>query len=367
MEIKDFFKNLMGVYPLDLWYEDSDNNDYGKTINRIQSEMGATGQILVGSKGYKISTKVTITKDISFVGLGCAVTVVDRYISLIYTDSPVLEMFVLPARKKVIFNGIHFNNTSTTAPTAGSAIRFQGVPNSNNGLDTAIGCNISHCSFTGFYDNVFADGASHLTIFDNNFNASVRYNLYIDCAQHRDQGDSTIMCNRFYNELVPGRNTVSHIYQKGSGGLKIIANKFNAFSDYSILGDIPDMTVILLVSANSFENFKKGAIKYRSTYNALRFRHINIIGNEFEVLQNNNSECVEIYNCDEINIQGNSFSCLETLSPSLNRAINLQNCRNGILNNTYKNFDNPINMNGCVSIKRVVLEDAVGTNLATSF
>lgn len=366
MEIKEFFKQTMGVYPLDLWYEDADNNDYGKTINRIISEMGAGGEILVGAKDYKISTKVNVTKNISFHGLGCATTVVDPHVSGIYTDSPTLEMFVMPARRKVIFKGIHFYNTSTTAPTAGCAIRLQGVPNSTNGLETAIGANITNCSFTGFYDNVMADGASHLSVFDNNFNAAVRYNLYIDCFQHRDQGDSTVINNRFYNELVAGRNTVAHIFQKGSGGLKIIGNKFNAFSDYGILGDIPDMTVILLVSANSFENFKLGAIKYRSTYSALKFRHINIQGNEFEILSSTANNCIEIYNCDEINIIGNSFSVQESFS-SAKKAINLQNCNNGILMNTYRRFDNPLNMNGCTNIKTATLENATGTSNATTF
>lgn len=367
MEIKDFFSSTMGIYPIDLWYENTDNGDYGKTINRILSNMGATGQILFGAKDYKISTKVLITKDISFVGLGCAVVVVDKHITGIFTDSPTLEMFSLPSRKKVIFKGIHFFNTSTTAPTAGCAIRLQGVPNSTNGLDTAIGCNISGCSFKAFFDNVFADGASHLSISDNNFNAAVRYNLYLDCFQHRDQGDSTVINNRFYNELVTGRNTVSHIYQKGSGGLKIIGNKFNAFSDYGILGDIPDMTVILIVNANSFENFKLGAIKYRSTYGgAVKFRHVNIESNEFEVLFSTALNCIQLYNMAEINIIGNSFSVEDSVS-SERSAVNLQNCNNAILMNTYRRFDSPINMNACTGIKTATLTDATGTNSATPF
>jgi len=76
--------------------------------------------------------------------------------------------------------------------------------------------------------------------------------------------------------------------------------------------------------------------------------------------------CLEPITAPSFNIIGNSFSVQESFS-SAKKAINLQNCNNGILMNTYRRFDNPLNLNGCTNIKTATLENATGTSNATTF
>lgn len=352
-------------YDIDAHYLEADGGDYGITLNRINSIMTERGGIIdFGVKDYRIDTFVTFTKSVVLRGLGCMEFYGRRWMSGIYTTSGTMDMISVAGGVYFFAGNIHFYNIATL-PTAGSGLRLKGsTPASGSDADKILslvsGSIIQNCSFEGFYDNMMFDNACQWTLINPLSNYAVRYGLYIDAERHRDAGDSTILGGNFYGfETSMNRVSKSHIYHKGSGGLKITSVKFNNKADYSILGEIAGDTVILNVSNCSFENHNIGAIKYSKTSSV--FRHINISNCEFDSYKVGTTDVDIRTGIQDINIIGNSFS--SGMTSASNTAINLNGVDGVRLMNTYRGYTSPMNVYNSTNVKEAALQDPIATNI----
>lgn len=345
------FKNDLKTYFLEAEYLTSDNQDYGITLNRIIQSMSVRGgKIILGCNDYKINTPVIINKNITIEGAGAADFYCLNWLSAFYTTSNI-EMFVVNKVCKISITDTHFFNSSTTLPTGGCAIRVKGVDGTNDLSKIVMNTQITRCTFNKFYDNVIMDGACQWNISNSQFHNAVRYNLVVDCLQWGDAGDSSITSCDFDSKDTL-RNTIAHIYQKGGGGLKISQCKFNEVADYCYLGAINAITVILLISNNSFENYRISAVKLTKTSSI--FRHVNISNCEFDSYRSGIKDIDIRAGIEHINIIGNSFSSGNTNAN--NTAINLNSVNQVRLMNTYSGYSNPINAYNCNDVKEAMLQ-----------
>jgi hypothetical protein len=297
------------------------------------------GTLILGNKDYTVSSSITVDKPVKFVGAGCANANLEGGATIIST-SGTGNLFDVQAHG-VTFEGIHFKNTATS-PAAGSAVKFSGL---SSGTVPCRGFRILNCSFDGFYDSLSALNAYTFIIQGCYFGGAVRYNIDVACTALPDAGDSTITGNNF---VTTGYNTVAHIHQVTSGGLRITNNKFNCAPagasfkpQYHYLGDM-DQTVIVSFTGNSFENYTARAIKLTGTS---WMRHVLINANQFAAYNNTGAD-IELIGLTNCVLTGNTLQ-----SGGHATAIVLTNCVGVKLFNGYESYTNRYTQTGSSGIQ----------------
>lgn len=346
----------VGMEYINSYLTDDDGGDYGKVINRMIQNMPANGgAIHVGGNHCPILTPVNVTKNLSLIGLGAGDFYGNHSISKFQTSAKTLTMFNVSEVVKFDARNIHFQNTSIEKPVSGTAIRLSGKD--SGGLSGIVmGSSITGCTVQGFYDNLYLDNACQWLLQDCNIFQAERYGAYIDCVLHPDAGDWRMIGNDFWGTKSSPRSTIAHVYQKGSGGGKIIGNKFNDAADYGLLGEIYGATVILIAVANSFENMRNYSIHYK---NFSAFKHVIIDDNQFAAYKDG----VTHIHLDSINLISIKGNILEGNGFANNRAINLRNCNNVEIDSQPNGFGLQNNYYNCNGVTVSVREPATGTNL----
>jgi hypothetical protein len=175
-----------------------------------------------------------------------------------------------------------------------------------------------------------------------------------------DSGDSTIQGCVFNNPYSTG----SGIWQKSSGGLKIIGNKFlGGYRGYTM--NLEGSTGALLIAGNSFENMVAQDISLAQGTATKVFVNVAITGNEFSVggvaistdatsflsevvITGNNinmgasgsNACISLNTVTDFFIGGNIIKGNGGAGSS---AVNVTSCTNGKIGlNTYANLPTPI-------------------------
>lgn len=175
-----------------------------------------------------------------------------------------------------------------------------------------------------------------------------------------DSGDSVISSCMFNNPYATG----SGVWQKSSGGLKIIGNKFLGGSrGYTM--NLEGSTSVLLIAGNSFENMAGSDLAFSQGVAAQVFINVAITGNEFSVggvaIATDASSFLSevVITGNNINMgAGGSNACisLNTVTDFFigsniikgnggagSSAVNLTSCVNGKIGlNTYANLPTPI-------------------------
>lgn len=175
-----------------------------------------------------------------------------------------------------------------------------------------------------------------------------------------DSGDSVIANCVFNNPYAIG----SGVWQKSSGGLKIIGNKFlGGQRGYTL--NLEASTSVLLISGNSFENMADADISLACGVAGTSFLNVSIVGNEFsvgkyavatdasgflsEVVVSGNivnmgatgsNPCIALNQVTDFFVGGNVIKGNGGLGSS---GINITDCANGKVGiNTYANLPNPV-------------------------
>lgn len=139
-------------------------------------------------------------------------------------------------------------------------------------------------------ENIYVNGtpnglsfiaASHWVVDQSNFNNVTGDMITVNNTNIADSGDSSITNNLFNNTSVSG--TSNGIHQLESGGLKIIANKFNGPNIGYFLDLGASSTGVLNIVGNSFENIGTEAILLNRSSGSALFRNATITANEFLV------------------------------------------------------------------------------------
>lgn len=180
-----------------------------------------------------------------------------------------------------VIEGVTFENTSGTRPTAGAALYA---------TDFDWG-RIERCGFVGFWNQVQIDTGYFYSICHSTFLRPVNYGCFMQAlgtSQH-DHGDQVLEGNVFskYGDTTYGGTAIR--WESG-GGLRLIGNKANAgtqpgygatnYWEYGFVASFATLdTSVLLISGNSFEGFKVDGIKVIVAAGAI-FGKIAITGNE---------------------------------------------------------------------------------------
>ena len=198
-----------------------------------------------------------------------------------------------------------------------------------------------------------------------------------------DSGDSSITSCVFNNPYTTG----SGIYQKSSGGLKVVSNKFlGGLRGYTMA--LEDSTSVLVIAANSFENMTGADIALSRAVAGKAFVNVCITGNEFSVggvaiatdanaflsevnISSNqinmgavgSNACIALNNVTDFFIGSNIIKGNGGLGSS---AINITSCTNGKIGpNTYANLPNPISVSSSPTVS-VDYDTQYGTSPASS-
>ena len=193
-----------------------------------------------------------------------------------------------------------------------------------------------------------------------NFLAYTIAGIQVANTNSPDSGDSVISSCMFNNPYTIG----SGIWQKSSGGLKIVGNKFlGGFRGYTM--NLEGSTSVLLIAGNSFENMVGQDIVFSQGVAGKTFVNVAITGNEFSVggiaistdpsnflsevvITSNNinmgaggsNDCISLVTVTDFYIGGNIIKGNGGVGSS---AINLTSCVNGKIGlNTYANLPTPI-------------------------
>lgn len=183
-----------------------------------------------------------------------------------------------------------------------------------------------------------------------------------------DSGDSVISGCVFNNPYATG----SGIWQKSSGGLKVIGNKFlGGFRGYTM--NLEGSTSVLIIKGNSFENMVSQDIAFSQGVAGKSFINVAITGNEFgvgplaiatdasgflsEVVISGNiinmgstgsNACIALNAVSDFNISGN---LIKGNGGAGSAAIAVNACANGkIVGNTYANLPNPLSITSSPSV-----------------
>jgi hypothetical protein len=183
-----------------------------------------------------------------------------------------------------------------------------------------------------------------------------------------DSGDSAIMGCVFNNPYAVG----SGIWQKSSGGLKILGNKFLG-GERAYTMALEDSTSVLVISGNSMENMAGADIALTQAVAGKAFVNVCITGNEFSVggiaiatdanafltevnISANqinmgavgSNPCIALNNVTDFFIGSNIIKGNGGLGSS---AVNIANCANGKIGiNTYSNLPTPIVVTGSTGV-----------------
>jgi hypothetical protein len=183
-----------------------------------------------------------------------------------------------------------------------------------------------------------------------------------------DSGDSAIIGCVFNNPFLTG----SGVWQKSSGGLKIVGNKFLG-GERAYTMALEDSTSVLVISGNSMENMAGADVALTQAVAGKNFVNVCITGNEFSVggiaiatdsnafLSEVNisanqinmgavgsNACIALNNVTDFYVGSNIIKGNGGLGSS---AVNIANCANGKIGiNTYSNLPTPIVVAGSSNV-----------------
>lgn len=203
-------------------------------------------------------------------------------------------------------DGVQFRNiaffsvdtyTNVTAAATSTALTF------NSGDYVRI----ENCRFQGWYKAVWFKNCAKWVISGCTFAACAQYNLHIQNVASPDAGDQVIQgC---YFAAGAGFEPTAHIRYESGGGLKMTGNKFIGGTNHLDLAVADGVaTSILLVSANSFENFTNSAIRLGQAGTTGTYSQVTITGNQFSGQRSGTNFHVQIgAGISAVNITGNDF------------------------------------------------------------
>lgn len=268
---------------------------------------------------------------------------------------------------------LYISNLSSTTPTSGNAIR----------LRYCAFPTINRVIVSNFFNNIamiesYAAGLNHYICL-----GAINSGLLISNTDplRVDWGDHNVTNCMFISSSVA--NTEYGIVHNNSGGLRITSSKFLragpsfAFNyPYYYVGLAT--TVKLMITGNSFDTFNKSAI-YVSKGTGL-FSNVTITGNTIET-GNVGFPTIYLDGLFAVAVTGNSLTGQVT-----NAAIEINNCNDVHLNNSYRNYNTPIlltgtntNINGSINSnfrlpnnsisggQASYLQSAIGANLQQQF
>ena len=205
--------------------------------------------------------------------------------------------------------------------------------------------------------------------------------LQVANTNSADSGDSAVIGCVFNNPFLIG----SGVWQKSSGGLKIVGNKFLG-GERAYTMALEDSTSVLVITGNSMENMAGADIVLTQAVAGKAFVNVVITGNEFSVggiaiatdsnafltevnISSNqinmgavgSNPCIALNNVTDFFIGSNLIKGNGGLGSS---AVNITNCTNGKVGiNTYANLPNPISI---TSSPTVTLELETQSGSATT-
>jgi hypothetical protein len=216
------------------------------------------------------------------------------------------------------FHDFTLRNSSSTTPTAGSAMRFTTTTTGGPGPGDVT--TLRDCSFVGFYDNVVFEQGRYQNFTGCKFLDQVRYGVVLKSTVY-DWGDQIFTGNLFC-AITTTRIAVAAVYWESGGGLKFHGNKTNGNQNNlaqsiqsAILMNAADggSTSDLIVTGNSLEGLNSHPIVLAQkgpTKNS-HFSNVVVTGNQALVVGSGylvycNATGVSAYN--QIVISGNMQS-----------------------------------------------------------
>ncbi|WP_336828523.1 hypothetical protein [Sphingobacterium multivorum] len=351
-------------YLIDNYIEANDNGDYGKTLVRLVSQMPTGGEVLFGAKQYNFATSGKITKKVNLRGLGGINSLTGTGLSNLITYNNI-DITDIATHEGCIVEGLGFSHGGTPA-LGNSGIRISGRDDSG-----AWGSNrdsrMYNCSFDNLYNCLHLDNAMGWISSDHVFKKIYNYGYLIQNRVLEDGGDSTIDRNNFNNyntELIGSGGIIdnglcrSFIYQIGSGGLRVTNNKFNSHCDVPISGHINHSTSIIMINANSFENYRKLGIDI-SNDSGFKMKYVVIGSNHFNSYNDSSKAAIRLKNLSVATVMTNVFN---NTNQDLT-AISMENCENITLCNQYTGYPDRLNMINCSGIFETEYVPAVGTSV----
>lgn len=304
--------------------------DDAPAFNAMMTAMPARGMIHLSTKNYKLNSTWFVTKTVKIQGSGFG--------SIFSCGVNNIDMIKVSADYVVMRDFFMYN---TFTPTSGCAIK----------IDSSVAHPAQVAKFTmdnitinQFFTCVDARNALGWTMTNCGINY-VNTGVYVNCAI-TDAGDSHITGCTFQPRA--GFTGVYAIYQAGSGGLRIVNNKFNGNSvqtyNYAYYGTTLVNTVDLIIVGNSFENYNQSAIKLLSSYvTSWAFHNIAITGNQFGSYQTGNKPDIVLDSIYTATIHANVFSYS---GGGNDTAIKITNCSDVSVNNLYYNYTRPVHYVG---------------------
>lgn len=199
-----------------------------------------------------------------------------------------------------------------------------------------------------------------------------------------DSGDSVVMGCVFNNPFTTG----SGVWQKSSGGLKILGNKFLG-GERAYTMALEDSTSVLVISGNSMENMAGADIALTRAVAGKAFVNVVITGNEFSVggvaiATDSNAFLTEVnISANQINmgaVGSNACIALNNVTDFFvgsniikgnggagSSGVNITNCTNGKIGiNTYANLPTPIVISGSPTVSYELDEQSGTVTTSTS-
>ena len=186
---------------------------------------------------------------------------------------------------RVSSDAVHFRRlffTSYGGPAAAIASKATAIT-----FERGDYCSVAECVFTGWYKWLWFRNCASWVVRDNHFQLAAKYGIHVQNGAAPDNGDQ-ILTNNMLASNAPW-NTEVLVRQESGGGLKAIGNKFlcpgvpGAKWAFELAIADGANTSILIVSANSFENFSTGSIRitHAGPYFTGTFVKVNVTGNQF--------------------------------------------------------------------------------------
>jgi hypothetical protein len=279
-------------------------------INRGNGNRGAT--LNLEPKQYEYSS-LTITNPIKITGVS------DR--TNLRASGTTGTSILISTPQQCIFKNVLFSFAETQV--SGEYIRI------NSGALQNTRTRFNNCVFGPCYDAVVTVTCVSLRLTDNYFVSYQRRGLTIENTVINDAGNHVLRGNTFD----AGAEAAGvGIFQKNSGGLRCLGNKFLAGA-YQYLAEIEESsatfpsTSVLVMTGNSFENCTNSAIAFNEVPTAT-FKYINVTGNQFTLFGAKGfsvSAGASVY-IDGFLVESNIFN-MATLSTG----ISLASCKGGVI------------------------------------
>ena len=218
--------------------------------------------MLIPAGDWLITTTINITGKLKIFGEG-------RYNTLVRMSGSTLVGFGVNTANAVEFHSMWLYGVTPGA--SNSAISLTG------GAPGNLGSVFNDLIFDAFFDPFLTVSAYGWNISNCVFNNYSRRAATVRNAISPDSGDSTIERCLFSN---PGAAGIG-IYQRSSGGLRVLNNKINGGADGYLMDlDNGATTSILIITGNSIENQTTAGVRMVNTAGGGSFSQVNISGNQ---------------------------------------------------------------------------------------